>query len=193
MEDKRSAKRLLEAEIQQLESDLKVQTHEYNIKVLSTKPADLARMILGKSVEGKAALAAKKSQMNYATNLLSNAKDSLQCKKQGLTSAQHEKATATRNVPQFLNPILYLRPSHQKTSAIEKLQVEISDIIVSVISRYGENYIENHRGPPAARVPAQSNVLSTFLLPLYFRLAEMNHQRNHQLRKGRLWAGILTL
>ena len=156
MEDKRSAKRLLEAEIQQLESDLKVQTHEYNIKVLSIKPADLVRMILGKSVEGKAALVAKKSQMNYSTNSLSDAKqtldalhqeerdcvhkeyvltlnrrdleDSLQCKKQGLTSAQHEKATATRNVPQFLNPILYFRPSHQKTSAIEKLQVEISDI-----------------------------------------------------------------
>jgi hypothetical protein len=113
-------------------------------------------MILGKSVEDKAALEDKKKKMDYSTNSLSNAKqtldalhqeerdcvhkeyvmtlnrrdleDSLQCKKERLTSAQHEKATTTRIVPQFLNPILYFRPSRQKTSAIEKLQVETSDI-----------------------------------------------------------------
>ena len=131
-EDKQSAEEL-EAEIKDLESDLKVLNHEYNVKMLSTKPANLSQTILGRSVEDKAALAAKKSQINNCIQSLSAARqtlealqkeerdcvhkeyvmtlkrreieDTLHSKKQELTSAQRKKGTVTsiNNVTEFLN------------------------------------------------------------------------------------------
>jgi hypothetical protein len=52
-------------------------------------------MILGKSVENKAALAAKKSQMNYSTNSLSNAKQALDALHQEEHDCVHKEYVMT--------------------------------------------------------------------------------------------------